>query len=128
MQNQLVFEQPYGCRWCGDAQHHHGSQWSPIVGLHSWVEPEPDLIKTRMLARRETRLTRQTAKYHATTGWAVDHTGESAAPYCADCKTDSCPRWWRVQDRLTRARQGLPRRVRRSRRAGTGQWGGDLPF
>lgn len=44
--------EPFGCRWCGDAKHHHGSQWHPTVGLHQWEQPTPEQIKDRMRARR----------------------------------------------------------------------------
>ncbi|MFD7705671.1 hypothetical protein [Streptomyces sp. NPDC059786] len=109
----ITEEPPYGCSWCGDERHHHGSQWAPIIGLHQWVEPDQKLILARMTSRRADRFAAEPPKYHATTGWAVDDTGESADEYCADCKTDGCPRYWRIQDRLDRQeaarRAALPR-------------------
>jgi len=47
-------------------------------------------LKARLHARRAARLTAEPTKYHATTAWAADATGESGEPYCADCKTDGC--------------------------------------
>jgi hypothetical protein len=46
---------PYGCRWCGDEQHHHGHQWHPEAGMHQWTEPSPEQIRDRMTARRARR-------------------------------------------------------------------------
>ena len=46
---------PYGCRWCGDEQHHHGQQWHPTAGLHQWTKPTTDQIRDRMTARRARR-------------------------------------------------------------------------
>jgi hypothetical protein len=122
---RLTFESPYGCRWCGDELHHHGQQWSPIIGMHSWLEPTQAMILERMTRRRADRLAALPPVFHATTGWAADHTGESADPYCADCKTDGCHRWARIQTRLDKQRWGFPRRTRRSRKAVGSGWGGD---
>lgn len=122
----LNFESPYGCRWCGTERRHHGRRWKPIIGMHSWIEPPEDVIKDRMLRRLDVRLNPEPVKFHATTGWAGDHTGESADPYCADCKTDSCPRWARIQTRLDQQRWGMPRRIRSRRKAGG--WGGAEPW
>lgn len=127
---RITFESPYGCRWCGDEQHHHGSQWAPIIGMHQWMEPSQAMILERMTRRRADRLAAVPPVFHATTGWAPDHTGESADPYCADCGREACPRWARIQTRLDQQRFGLPRRVRRARKpqsAGAG-WGGDQPW
>lgn len=123
----LDFEAPYGCRWCGDEERSHGWRWQPVIGMHDWVAPALETVKERMWRRLTAYLGRPEPKYHATTAWAADHTGESADPYCADCKTDGCPRWLRVQARLDRQRWGLPRRSRRSRRT-SGGWGGDEPW
>src|SRR5690242_4345461 len=68
--------QPYGCAICGDSQDHHGSQWHPLPGLHQWARPTDAQILARMKARRDARLNAEPAKYHATTAWAPDHTGE----------------------------------------------------
>jgi hypothetical protein len=116
-----------GCRWCGViTKYEHMQRWAPKpVGWHTWTPLEQQQIKERMLARRAARLAAEPYRYHATTAWAADDTGESADPYCADCGKESCPRWNRVHDRLTRQRQGLPRRVRRSRKAVGSGWGGE---
>jgi len=118
-----------GCRWCGViTKHEHMQRWAPEpVGWHTWTQLTQAQIKERMLARRAARLNAEPAKYHATTGWAPDHTGEEGIPYCADCKTDVCHRWARIQARLDQQRFGLPRRVRRSRKAVKSGWGGDEP-
>jgi hypothetical protein len=120
----IDFEPPYGCTWCGDEQHHHGSQWAPIIGLHQWIEPSLDMIWERMMRRRADRLAAKPAKYHATTAWAADGTGESGDPYCADCKTDGCRLWLRVQARLDKQRWGIPVKTRASARG----WGGGEPW
>ncbi|GGU62167.1 hypothetical protein [Streptomyces lavendofoliae] len=112
---------PYGCRWCGDEKRRHGKQWVPTIGLHSWHEPTQEQIKERMWCRRSIRLSLAPTQYHATTAWAADHTGESADPYCADCKTDGCRPWQRIQDRLNHQRWGLPRVPRGGQPGG---WGG----
>lgn len=130
----IPFEPPYGCAWCGEEQHHHGRQWAPIVGMHSWMRPSQPMILERMRYRRSQRLTAVPARYHATTAWAASSDGESGEPYCADCKTDGCHRWARIQVRLDQQRYGLPRRTRRRRKNGsgsdgTGSWGGQSwPF
>ncbi|WP_329390235.1 hypothetical protein [Streptomyces sp. NBC_01716] len=51
----VATEPPYGCSWCGDERHHHGSQWAPIIGLHQWIEPDHALILERMRRRRAAR-------------------------------------------------------------------------
>lgn len=123
---RLTFESPYGCRWCGVEQRHHDRRWAVIIGVHPWMEPTQDAIKERMLRRLDARLNPEPPVFHATTGWAADHTGESADPFCADCKTDGCPRWTRIQTRLDQQRWGLPRRTRRSWKSGG--WGGSEPL
>jgi hypothetical protein len=45
-------EEPFGCLWCGDAQHHHGHQRHPVVGMHQWERPAEVQVKARMRARR----------------------------------------------------------------------------
>ncbi|MBZ6207526.1 hypothetical protein ACWF8U_00800 [Streptomyces olivaceus] len=117
-------EPPFGCSWCGDEQHHHGSQWAPIIGMHQWMQPTQAAILERMRRRRANRMTAAPAQYHATTGWADDGSGESADPYCADCKTDGCRPWIRIQARLDEQRWGIPRNPRPTR----GGWGGDAPW
>ena len=117
-----------GCRWCGViTKHEHAQRWAPEPGWHKWTPLTQEQIKERMLARRAARLSAEPTLYHATTGWAADHTGESATPYCADCKRDGCPRWARIQSRLDQQRWGIPRRVRSRRKAGAG-WGGGEPW
>lgn len=51
----VAFEAPHGCRWCGDEEHHHGSQWHPTAGMHQWTRPTPAQILDRMTARRARR-------------------------------------------------------------------------
>lgn len=48
---------PNGCRWCGDAQEHHGSQWVASVGLHHWEAPTAAQRLRRMQVRRSMRST-----------------------------------------------------------------------
>lgn len=115
-----------GCQWCGITEQSHPQRWKPPAGWHTWAQPTQQQILERMLARRAARLNAPEPVFHAATGWAPDDTGESADPYCADCKTDGCPRWARIQTRLDQQRWGLPRRVRRRKPGG---WGGEpLPF
>lgn len=127
----ITSEPPFGCTYCGDEQHHHGEQWTAIIGLHSWIQPTQAEILERMQRRRAAVLNADPAKYHATTGWADDGSGESADPYCADCKTDGCRRWLRIQDRLERRRLELdginPKRRHKFGDAGGG-WGGGEPW
>jgi hypothetical protein len=127
---RVTFESPYGCRWCGIQQRHHGRRYKLPIGTHAWEAPWPQIILKRMRQRRAARLNAEPATLHATTGWSVAPDGESADPYCADCGR-SCPRWNRIQDRLDQQRFGLPRRTRRTRKtadAGAG-WGGESwPF
>lgn len=118
-------EPPYGCSWCGDEQHHHGSQWAPIIGMHQWMQPSQAMILERMRQRRDARLNAEPTLYHAVTAWAADHTGESGEPYCADCKTDGCRPWMRIQERLDRQRWGIPRNLKQ---AGSGGWAGAEPW
>lgn len=125
---RITFDSPYGCRWCGIEQRRHGRRWNPVVGVHQWVEPGQAMILERMTRRRADRFAALPPVFHATTGWAADHTGESADPYCADCGREACPRWNRIQTRLDQQRYGLPRRVRRSRKAKAGGWGGNEPW
>lgn len=119
---------PYGCRWCGIAQRAHARQWAPIIGMHQWQEPSQEQIKERMTRRRADRLAAKPAVYHATTAWAADHTGESADPYCADCRTDGCRPWMRIQSRLDRQRWALAQGLPGSSSGASGDWGGDEPW
>jgi hypothetical protein len=111
-------------------KHRHGRRWAAIIQMHSWMEPDQATILDRMRRRRAHRLAGVPAVYHATTGWAADHTGESADPYCADCKTDGCRPWMRIQTRLERLER---QRWRQALADGTpnaspGGWGGDAPW
>lgn len=115
---------PYGCSWCGDERHHHGNQWAPIIGAHQWLQPSQAQIKERMVRRRADRLAAEPAKYHAATAWEADLAGEEGVPYCADCKTDTCRRWMRIQARLDRLRWQLPA----SKAGASGGWGRGEPW
>lgn len=122
----LPFESPYGCSLCGDEQFHHGDQWAPLIGLHTWQEPPLAVVLARMKYRHAARLAAEPAKYHAVTGWSPDRTGEEGIPYCADCKTDGCRPWMRVQDRLDRQRWQLSGMPHGS--VPSGGWGGEPPW
>ncbi|MEV8335659.1 hypothetical protein [Streptomyces niveus] len=115
---------PMGCLWCGVPHREHMRRWKPPVGWHEWAAPTQERILARMEVRRADRLATNPAVYHATTAWAADLTGESADPYCADCKTDVCFRWSRVQARLDRQRWGMPR----PKADEPGGWGGNEPW
>lgn len=125
----LTFESPYGCRWCGVQKEHHGRRYKLPVEMHSWEQPSREQILARMLARRAARLNPEPTIYHATTAWAADATGESGEPYCADCKTDGCRQWIRIDTRLSNRRMELdginPKRRTKKTRGG---WGGDQPW
>jgi hypothetical protein len=49
---------PYGCRWCGTDQGHHGWRWVRSAGLHQWAEPTTAQVLARMTARRNARKAR----------------------------------------------------------------------
>lgn len=121
----LAVVSPDGCRWCGITRRGHARQWKQPVGWHTWEQPEQGQILARMLARRAARLNAAPPVFHAATGWAPDATGEEGIPFCADCGTESCRQWIRIQTRLDQRRFGLPRRVRRVRKEAAGGWGGD---
>lgn len=126
--NRLDFEAPYGCRCCGVERRRHGRRWAPGIAMHAWMAPDQAMILERMKRRLEHRLNAAPPKHHAVTGWAPDHTGEEGIPFCADCGTDSCQPWTRIQTRLDRQRWGLPRHARPSHKAlanAGGGWGGD---
>lgn len=111
----ITAAEPYGCRWCGDARHHHGQQWTPGHGLHGWEPPTNHLIKTRMrrrlAARRSQRAARATIRYHATANWSGSYQPDDEGDmYCADCLRSDCPRFWRIQRHLDRIRWPQPRR------------------
>lgn len=47
---------PFGCRWCGGEQRHHGRRWSlRFEQGHFWVRPTNAQIIARMKARRAAR-------------------------------------------------------------------------
>ncbi|MCX4232033.1 hypothetical protein [Streptomyces ortus] len=93
---------PYGCTWCGDEQHHHGSQWAPIIQLHQWEQPSLDVIWERMMRRRADRVTRPATTEErrlavhadAYTSWP------DGDPTCATCHRVDCARYWRIQRHL----------------------------
>jgi hypothetical protein len=118
---------PFGCRWCGTPRHHHGRSYLRGRDVHGWEQPMQGQILARMLARRTARLNSESTLYHAVTGWSADMTGESADPYCADCKTDGCRQWMRTQDRLDRRRMELAG-INPKRRSKKGGWGGGAPW
>lgn len=130
MKPDLIHTPPYGCLWCGTGQDRHGRRWAPALSdTHSWEKPDSATVLDRMLRRRADRLAAEPTKYHATTAWAADATGESGEPYCADCKNDGCRQWIRIQDRRLNRLLGLAGinpKVRPS--DGSGGWGGDLPW
>jgi len=125
---------PNGCRFCGIDQRDHMQRWSKSIGWHQWDQPTNAQILARMRARRAARLNAEPTKYHATTGWDPAPDGESADPYCADCKTPACFRWSRIQARLDHQRWGIGYRTKHPLNATAsraGGWGGDdtnLPF
>lgn len=80
----ITDEPPYGCTWCGDEQHHHGSQWAPIIGLHQWEAPTQAEILERMRRRRANRNAKTDPRAR---DW--DETPAEAARY---------DRWWGDRD------------------------------
>lgn len=46
---------PFGCRWCGTEQRHHGRRSLRGRPSHSWERPTEAQIKARMVARRNAR-------------------------------------------------------------------------
>lgn len=97
---------PNSCRHCGLDRRGRAQQWTTEAGWHTWTPPTQDQILARMRARRDARLSAAPAKYHATTRWtgmAGDPDDEGYA-LCADCGTDDCPQYWRIQTRLGRQR------------------------
>lgn len=117
-----------GCRWCGVSKREHCQRWWAPVGWHKWVPLEQAEIKARMLARRADRLNAEPTLYHATTAWAADTTGEEGIPFCADCRTDSCRKWIRIQTRLDERRMELDGINPKRRSKTAGDWGGGAPW
>ncbi|MFE7547031.1 hypothetical protein [Streptomyces gardneri] len=103
---------PSGCRWCGAGEYGHAQRHTPGHGWHTWEQPTDAQILVRMRARRNARST--PTQYHVATGWAPDLGGESADPYCADCGTTACVRWYRLYNRIKLREQGLRRWPRTS--------------
>jgi hypothetical protein len=96
---------PYGCAVCGTQHDHHGRRFDSETGMHSWVRPTERQIKQRMRARRTARLNAEPPTYHARTrysGTPGDPEDEGYA-LCADCGTDDCPQYQRIQQRLARS-------------------------
>lgn len=116
---------PFGCRWCGTEQRGHGRRWKPGAGLHTWQRPTNAQIIARMTARRAARLNAAPPEYHALTRYSGTHSDPDDEGYalCADCGTDACPQYQRIQTRLARSWTSAAAQT-----AGSG-WGGlDLPF
>lgn len=44
---------PNGCAHCGKAQREHAIEQAGGVGFHTYVAPDTETIKARMLARRD---------------------------------------------------------------------------
>jgi hypothetical protein len=92
---------PSGCRHCGLAEQGHFQRWTRDAHWHFWAAPTLEQIKQRMWSRRTARLNAAPPKYHATTrytGTPGDPEDEGYA-LCADCGTDACPQYQRIQTR-----------------------------
>lgn len=102
------FENPNGCRYCGIGDRGHMGRWTKSAGWHQWTPPTQQQIKQRMQARHAARLNAPPPKYHATTRW----TGTSSDPddegydLCADCGTQDCPQYQRIQTRRAKHSTG----------------------
>lgn len=96
---------PFGCRWCGTPQYHHGRSYNAGAGMHGWERPTNAQILARMRARRAARITAPAPRYHATTRW-TGIPGDPEDPgyeLCADCGTETCAQYLRIQQRRARA-------------------------
>ncbi|MFD3520427.1 hypothetical protein [Streptomyces sp. NPDC058653] len=102
---------PHGCRWCGDEQGHHGSQWAPIIGLHQWIEPTQRQILARMRDRRAARLDAPPAVVHTATVGVSPSDGGADIPFCVHCETGGCRPWMRAQARLNQWRSTVTART-----------------
>ncbi|MFD7465127.1 hypothetical protein [Streptomyces tendae] len=102
----IDYEPPYGCSWCGDEQHHHGSQWAPIIGMHQWIQPTQTMIFARMRRRRANRPAKPTTLQDRMRAVHADAYPEwgSGDPVCATCHQLVCPHYRRLQNRLDRQR------------------------
>ena len=118
---------PNGCHICGLDERPHMQRWSNPAGWHKWTPPTDAQIKQRMQDRRLARLTAPPAQYHATTAWDPAPDGESADPYCADCKTPVCHRWARIQTHLDQIRYGIRHRTKHPLNPVAAGWGDDNP-
>jgi len=77
--------------------------------MHSWERPTNAQILARMRARRAARLNAAPPKYHATTRW-TGTPGDPEDPgyeLCADCGTENCARYLRIQHHRAHALTGL---------------------
>lgn len=92
---------PFGCRRCGNPQGSHGRSYIAGAGIHTWERPTNAQILARMRARRAHRLNPAPPKYHATTRW-TGTPGDPEDPgyeLCADCGTENCAQYLRIQHR-----------------------------
>jgi hypothetical protein len=74
--------------------------------MHAWERPTNAQIIARMKTRRDVRLTTSPPKHHAATrysGTAGDPEDEGYA-LCADCGTDACAQYQRIQIRIAASR------------------------
>lgn len=98
---------PSACGACSIPSRPHAQRWADAAGWHSWQAPEQPVIKARMLrrrkARRSARSARAAAVFHARGAWTGSSLGPEGELICGDCRTDGCPRFWRVQRRLARS-------------------------
>jgi hypothetical protein len=95
--------------------------------LHTWERPTNAQILARMKARRSARLNAEPPKYHATTIWTgtAGNPDDEGYALCADCRSDACPQYQRIQTRLAIHMTDPAAQTRHSHR-----WGADadMPF
>lgn len=48
----MTLPSPNGCAACGADKDMHAQRWMPDVGWHTWIAPDDEVRKARMLARR----------------------------------------------------------------------------
>lgn len=116
---------PSGCRWCGLIERDHFQRWHQDAKWHFWTPPTQTQIKQRMHGRRHARLNAAQPSYHALTRYSgsVGNPDDEGYALCADCGTDACPQYQRIQTRLARNRTSP------AAQAGNGGWGtSPLPF
>lgn len=110
---------PYGCLWCGDEEHHHGQQWTPIVGMHPWTAPHDRLILERMLFRLAARPARPiTVRDRLRAVHADAYPSPDGDPVCATCHRTDCPATGGSRRRPAARRRASPPAGRRLRRRG----------